>query len=94
MYGMVKDEGKMAMLLGRNASLEGEVKDVEGMHSPQFAHAHKTQHVTTTLVGTLNILEHSFCLCIFICHYHSLVQSLLLSHLLCQMRYINSANKR
>jgi len=58
---MVKDEGKMAMLLGRNASLEGEVKDVEGIHSPQFAHVHKTQHVTATLVGTLNILEHSFC---------------------------------
>ena len=65
MYGMVKDEGKTAMLLGRNASLEGEVRDVEGMHSPQFAQAHKTQHMTTTRVGTLNILEHSFCLC---CH--------------------------
>ena len=63
MYGRVKDEG---MLLGRNASLEGEVKDVEGMHSPQSAHARKTQHVTTTCVGTLNILEHSFCLCIYI----------------------------
>ena len=36
------------------------------MYSPQFAHAHKIQHLTTTRVGILNILEHSFCLCIYI----------------------------
>ena len=29
---------------------------VEGMHSPQFAHVHRTQHVITTRVRTL---EHS-----------------------------------
>ena len=69
---------------------------VEGMHSPQFAHMHKTQHMTTTHVGTLNILEHSFSIYVFIYSHlsldRSLVHSLLLSHLLCQMRYINSVN--
>ena len=33
------------------------VYSVEGMHSPQFVHAHRTQHVVTTRV---RILEHSF----------------------------------
>ena len=48
-----------------------ELCSVEGIHSLQFAHAHKTQCVTTTHVGTLNILEHYIpfmYLYILICH--------------------------
>ena len=39
-------------------------RNVEGMHSPRFAHAHRTQHVTTTRVRTLEHSRTFLCLCI------------------------------
>ena len=79
-----KMEGiRVVNILSQNRMLKLSVKDVEEMHFPQFAQAHKTQHVTTTRVGTLNILEHSFSIYLFIYShlslYWSLVHSLLLS---------------
>ena len=65
------------------------------MHSPQFAHAHKTTRDHYTCWNSEHSRTFFFRLCIYIFSFVTVLLTrsfTIVESVLCQMRYINSAN--